>query len=80
MYETSNFVNNLAKLLNINVNWNKEQTRELELKKCYMRGVIRESRFMGLLQKHLITELKKINVNLIKSACDSLQAVISDNH
>lgn len=59
LYETSNFINNLAKLLNINVNWNKEQTRELELKKCYMRGIIRESRFVGLLQKHLITELKK---------------------
>jgi hypothetical protein len=59
LYETSNFINNLAKLLNLNVNWNKEQNREIELKKCFMRGVIRESRFVGLLQKHLITKLKK---------------------
>ena len=55
----SNFVYDLAKILNLNVSWSKENIKEIELKKCFMRGVIRESVYVGVLQKYLVTELNK---------------------
>ena len=56
-----NFVYDLAEILNLNISWSKEHIKEIELKKCFMRGVIRESFYIGIIQKYLVKELNKNN-------------------
>ena len=57
----NNFIDNLSKILKLNITWNKENIKEIELKKCFMRGLIRESNITGMLQKDLLKELNKNN-------------------
>ena len=61
--ETLSNINNLlielCSYLNLETKWKKNNLKELELKKCYIRGIIRESNLIGDLQEHIITELKK---------------------
>ena len=61
--ETLSKINNLlielCSYLNLESTWKKNNFKEIELKKCYIRGIIRESSLVGDLQEHIITELKK---------------------
>jgi len=55
----NNLLIELCYYLNLDSIWKNNNFKEIELKKCYIRGIIRESNLVGALQEHIITELKQ---------------------
>ncbi len=57
--EIGTLISNLTEMLNLNGKWNHFEFKDIELKKCFIRGVIRESSFVGTLQKQVVLNLNK---------------------
>ena len=57
--EINNLFNDLCHYLNLETVWKKNSFKEIELKKCYIRGIIRESSIVGDLQEYIVKELKQ---------------------
>ena len=59
LIEINNFFDDLTRYFDLNIKWEESESKKLELKKCYIRGVLRESYLMGDLHKYLISQLDK---------------------
>ena len=61
LFEINKFLNDLIRYMDLDIKWKLINFKQLELKKCYIRGVLRESHLMGVLHEYLISDLCKNN-------------------
>ena len=61
LLDIKNLLDNLINNINLNCEWSENNLKDIELRKCFIRGVLRKSYLLDKLQKSIVFQIKELN-------------------